>query len=229
MAHAILTEESRDPLLDDLAGEPTTYEQIDPLPEKEASPLEIPAAPPKPRTRAEKAKAADAKYAKGVVGAGAGAVGNGYAVTVRGEYYVFSADVKGKKVLRPYEVVVNVPRIEGALSTIKNKILDKVLKTKHPEYLGFRTHYIVDVKPLGSAPAPTDVSYMSREQLETVIAGKKIPIDPGMYSDVVELRSAVIDFLQNPNGFAEREERRKLDLAERAELERMNPGLSSAG
>ena len=54
-----------------------------------------------------------------------------------------------------------------------------------------------------------------------------VPLNPSEYSDVVVLRSAVIDYTLNPKGFEAREkikqDERKID----AELAALNPDLST--
>lgn len=153
-----------------------------------------------------------------------GAALRGYAVTVEGEYLVASTEVQGKKNKCPYSVTVNVPALEGALSTIKNKLLDKVLKMKYPGYITFVTHEIVDAKPLTTdTPPPANVAYMGWDDLVNHVRAEKLPIKPADYGDnVKELRRAVVDCVLNPTGFAEREKARLASLREDAELEALN-------
>ena len=148
----------------------------------------------------------------------------GYAVTVRGLYTVPAADVPGKKVKKDYEIVANVASLEGALSTIKNKLLDKMLRMKYPGYVTYLTHEITDVRPLSTETPPADnVAYMNFEDLVAHIRMTRAPIDAKNYEgDVVGLRSAVVDFTLNPKGFREREQRRLADRKETAELEALN-------
>lgn len=148
----------------------------------------------------------------------------GYAVTVRGLYTEPALDTPGKKIKKDYEIVANVPVLEGALSTIKNKLLDKMLKMKYPRYVAFLTHEIVDVKPLGAnTPPPDNVAYMNAEDLTAHIRMVRAPIDAKNYEgDIVGLRAAVVDFTLNPKGFKEREAKRLADRKETAELEALN-------
>jgi hypothetical protein len=148
----------------------------------------------------------------------------GYAVTVRGLYTVPAADSPGKKVKKEYEITANVPTLEGALSTIKNKLLDKMLRMKYPGYVTFLTHEITDVRTLGANTPPADnVAYMNEADLASHIRMVRAPIIPSNYGgDVVGLRAAVVDFTLNPKGFKDREEKRLADRKETAELEALN-------
>lgn len=167
------------------------------------------------------AKAHDAAVANA---AAKGAALRGYAVTVEGEYLVASAEVQGKKNKCPYKVTVNVPTLEGALSTIKNKLLDKVLKMKYPGYITYITHEIVEAKPLTTdTPPPANVAYMGWDELVAHVRAEKLPITPAAYGDnVKELRRAVVDCVLNPSGFSEREASRLASIREDAELEALN-------
>lgn len=153
-----------------------------------------------------------------------GAALRGYAVTVEGEYLVASVEVQGKKNKVPYSITVNVPTLEGALSTIKNKLLDKMLKMKYPGYITFVTHEIVSAKPLTTdTPPPANVAYMGWSELVAHVRAEGIPVTPSDYGDnVKELRRAVVDAVLNPVGFKEREARRLLSIREDAELEALN-------
>jgi hypothetical protein len=148
----------------------------------------------------------------------------GYAVTVRGLYTAPAKDAPGKKVKKDYEIVANVPVLEGALSTIKNKLLDKMLRMKYPGYVTFLTHEITDVRPLGANTPPADnVAYMNAEDLKAHIRMVRAPITVDEYEgDIVGLRAAVVDFTLNPKGFSVREAKRLADRKETRELEALN-------
>jgi hypothetical protein len=158
--------------------------------------------------------------------------GKGYAVTVKGEFYAPAKDAPGKKITKPYEVTINLPSLDmdgqGALSVIKNKLLDQVLRKKHAQdgYLGFRSHEIVKAVPLGNSPAVAHLQYMDRAALEKFIADNRVPILPALYPDVAQLRQSVMDYAQNPKNFEKREAERQADLKQRAELLALNPDLA---
>lgn len=155
--------------------------------------------------------------------------GKGYAVKIKGDFFAAAKDAPGKKILKPYEVVVNVTQLDGALSTIKNKILDVLLRKKYGEdgYLGFRTHEVVEARPLGGAPESNHLAYMTRERLVVHVEENRIPVEPREYANVEDLRAAVVDFTLNPVGFEEREKLRQADRKETAQLLALNPDLNS--
>ena len=185
--------------------------------EAKADPLAVPA--PKKKSAAKRAaeQAEAAAIAKGT------AV-KGYAITVEGDYAVASIEVPGKKMKKQYSITVNVPELEGALSTIKNKLLDKVLKMKYPGYLTYYTHEIVDTKPLtADTPPAANVAYMNLLQLQGHVRDQRLPIDVEKYgADVKNLRAAVVDCVLNPGGFVEREAKRLVSIAEDKALEKLN-------
>jgi len=148
----------------------------------------------------------------------------GYAVTVEGLFSTASADTPGRKVKKPYTLVVNLPSMDRALSVIKNKLLDKMLTLKYPGYVTYLTHTIVDVKPLSANEPPSDnVAYMTEKQLINHIKSHKVPVDPANYEgDVKNLRAAVVDFILNPREFKIREERRVASVKEDKALEELN-------
>lgn len=174
---------------------------------------------PKKKTAAQKAHDA-AKNAA----AEKGTTLRGYAVTVEGEYLVASKEVQGKKNKEPYTITVNVPELEGALSVIKNKLLDKVLKMKYPGYITYMSHEIVGAKPLTTdTPPPANVAYMDLPALVAHVKSEGLPIDVRAYGeDVKELRRAVVDAVLNPKGFKEREAARLASIAEDKALEELN-------
>lgn len=209
-----MTMKSDADLLKDLAG------AVEPLPIDEQTtegagkdPLEIkePVAP-------SPVKSMDAKHSTKVGG-------KGFAVTVRGEYYA-PADVAGKKVKRPYSVTVNLPHLTGALSLIKNHLLLPAIKAKHPEALGFHTHEIEKAVPLSPETSESsNIQYMSMDRLRRYVEDHNVPVEVADYSDVVDLRSAVVDYTLNPKGFEEREKLRQAERKQKAELAALNPGL----
>lgn len=151
--------------------------------------------------------------------------GKGYKVLVRGEYYANDPDRRGK-IKKEYEAEFALPNLDKALSTIKGKLLDKFLKTRHPDFVASRTAFIVDARPLSpETPASNNIQYMPREQLEAHIAEIRAPINAQEYPDVTHLREAIIDYTLTPKGFAKREAVRQKDRAEDRELQALNPGV----
>lgn len=214
--------EEKDDLLAELNGEAATPEEAKELAQAEADAKVDPLKVVKPpRKSAAKRLEEEAKKREGLKPE---AALKGYAVTVRGLYTVPALEAPGKKLKKEYEIVANVTTLDGALSTIKNKLLDKLLKMKYPGYVTFLTHEITDVRPLSAETPPADnIAYMNEEDLTTHIRMVRAPIDPKNYEgDVVALRAAVVDFTLNPKGFSTREEKRLADRKETLELEALN-------
>ena len=211
--------EDTDSLMAELNGVAATPQEAQELADAKdataANPLIVP--PAKPLTAVQKAEAKARKIA------GDNPL-RGYAVTVEGDYAEASTDVPGKKVKRPYSIVVNLPHLEGALSTIKNKLLGKMLSMKYPGYITFLTHKIVNVKPLTpETPAPNNIAFMEEKQLKEFISSHDVPVSLGDYKDdLPNLRAAVVDFMLNPKDFKKREEKRLVSIKEDRELEEMN-------
>jgi hypothetical protein len=211
---------SQDKLLAELNGGSPMPPMIDEAPTAAPSrenELTVPA-PSKPSPVA----AADAVHATR-------AGGKGYRVRVKGEYYALGAEGRGK-VKRPYTAEFNLASLDKALSIIKNKLLTLALKKAHPDFAADRTCFIVDATPLSPAtPKSNNLAYMDRGQLEEYVraSAPRIPIDPSPenYPDVTHLREAIIDYIQTPDGFAEREKERQEKRAEDRELAALNPGL----
>lgn len=178
----------------------------------------------KPEARPSAIQAADAVHATDQGG-------EGFALTIAGQAY--TKDERGNKAEVPYKVTINVTKLEGAMSLLRkipknggDSFLDAVVrKVIGPTFRGVRTY-----NPVGAVPrnpsktaAPTNLQFMTIEQLRVVVKERKAPIKLADYGeDVVALREAVMDFFLNPKGFAEREAKRSADIVERRELEAAN-------
>lgn len=149
----------------------------------------------------------------------------GYAVTVEGNFSTPSVDTPGKKVKKPYSIVVNLPSLEGALSIIKNKMLDKMLKMKYPGYVTYLTHVITNVRPLTpDTPESNNIAYMTFEALCNFVKSREVPLDLTDYgNDVRSLRAAITDWVLNPKDFVIREKKRLDEAKLQKELDAMNP------
>jgi hypothetical protein len=151
--------------------------------------------------------------------------GKGYRVVVAGEYYRPAKEGKGR-VADKYELSFNLPSLEAALSVIVGKLLLPALKRKYPGALGYRTHEIVSATPLAAGmPRVASLQFMDRAALEAYALEAKVPIDLTLYDEVTELRESLIDFQQNPDTFAKREEQRAAERRQMAELRQMNEGV----
>lgn len=153
--------------------------------------------------------------------------GKGYRVTVVGEYLAQDPAGRGK-IKKPYEVAFNLVQLEGALSVIKNRMLDAALKKKHPDFVTVRTNKIKDATPLSpDTPESQNIAFMNRGQLTKYVlsAQPPVPVDPAAYPDVTHLRDAIIDYIQTPDGFKTREAARQVQRQLDRELAELNPDL----
>jgi len=157
--------------------------------------------------------------------------GEGFKLTIAGQAY--TKDEKGNKAEVPYRVEIKVAKLLGAMSLLRKipknggeSYLDAtVRKVIGPTFRGVRTYNPEGAVPLNPAKteAPTNIQFMTLEQLRQVVKERKAPIKLDDYgSDVVALRDAVVDFFLNPVGFADREAKRSADIVERRSLEMLN-------
>lgn len=214
--------ETTEDLLAIVNGDPAMPPRVDPAPASAPSRadelrINAPAAPVSPILAADQRHSTKAG-------------GKGYAVKVRGLYFANNPNGKGKVKL-PYEIQINVAQLDGAKSTIKNKLLLPALKRKYPDAVRHRTLHIVSAKALNAeTPAVDSLDYLERPALEAYARGSKVPIDLSAYavsdSGTTALREALVDHRQNPKGFAEREAARAAKRREDSELAALNPDLA---
>lgn len=160
--------------------------------------------------------------------------GKGYKLRVKGKYYAPSPDQKGK-IDKPFEVTVRVPKLAECKSILRNKLLTPAIQKQHPECKRFKEFRIVECTPLSKETAPPDsVDFMNREQLEALVRrtealSKVVDLETFPRNDegTTALRAVIIDYAQNPHDFADRENARKAEREEDAELAALNPDLSS--
>lgn len=151
--------------------------------------------------------------------------GKGYCVTIAGEYFAQSVDsnVKNRK---PYRLEFNVPALEGCLGVIVGKLLLPALKKKFADCVNYRTHDIVDTRPLNAdTPESRNLQFMPRAALEKYVLDNSVPLAAEEYLETVDLRAAVMDHALNPVGFEAREKTKQADRAETAALAAMNPDI----
>jgi hypothetical protein len=210
-----------DDLTADLLGDGATDEETKELAAAQEAAKKNPLIVPPPNANASRAKRAEKKANDAAVKRGTAVTG--YEVTVEG-LYLAPAGSPGKRVKKPYSMKAVVASLEGALSAIKNKLLDKKLKMAYPDYLTFLTHNIANVRALSADCLPSNnIAYMDEPTLKDHIRLHKVPVDVKDYEgDLVALRAAVVDFTLNPKGFKERETARRKDALETLELGRLN-------
>lgn len=153
----------------------------------------------------------------------------GFKVKVAGEYIARATQVGVGKQIRTYEIEVNIPSMDCALSVIKNKMLTPILSKKYHDYSSYRTYHIVEVAPLDEASAAAlkkvNVRYMGRENLLRRIDEENLPVDPDLYPDLFKLREAVIHAGTDPEGYLKKLALRRGDLELEVQLAQLNPEL----
>ncbi len=153
----------------------------------------------------------------------------GYLVKVRGDY--FAAAAGNRKIIARYELEVKLPTMDRALSIIKNKLLDPLLKRKYPDYINYRTHEMVSFKALGSAgdPKHLPLHLQGREQLIEHIEKKKLAIDPIIYPELTGLRKAIALCETDPKKYVQVAKADKSEFLENKALADLNPALKEKG
>lgn len=154
------------------------------------------------------------------------AIMDGYEITVGGECIVYSdaADRSKGKMTKPYEIKVRLKSLDSALSIIKNRVLEPVLRKKFPEYYKFRTHEILDVVPLGDTSERADqIDAMNRQQLLKFIKDEGLPVDPSLFKKIGKLREAITKAVTDPKGFPDWQEDQKRSKEEADDILARNP------
>lgn len=205
-----------DDLLAQLNGELPPL--LDPAPDaapSRASELEVKA--PAPLSPAAKADAAHATKAGG----------KGWKVVVKGEYFAENPAGRGK-IAKPYSAEFMLPHLYdgAALSVIKNKLLEPKLRKMHSDFIAVRTNKIASATPLSpETPLSNNIQFMNREQLVAHVGHIRAPIVCSAYRDDADLRDALIDFIQTPDGFEKREAERLKAKSIDAELAALNTDI----
>ncbi len=151
----------------------------------------------------------------------------GYKVTVEGQYLVFASGDSKRKELRRYLIEVNVKKMEGALSVIKNKLLEPALRKKYSDYVSFRSHSITEIVPLSKANAnitPT-LDTMGSEAMKQYIEDKDLPIRVDLYSDLPSLKKAIQDCEADEDSFLVTQDLLEDRVAEDNDLAELNPDV----
>lgn len=141
-----------------------------------------------------------------------------YEVTVGGEYY--AAQANGQKVVKPYTITLRLdltPEMKqaGPLCIIRREILKEkpgkpfLPRTLYPDWLRYRTHRIENTVHITTHKPATDLRLMNRAQLLGAIGQKGLPIDGDLYPEITDLRQAVQDYIENPEAFEARQEKRR--------------------
>lgn len=153
----------------------------------------------------------------------------GYKVRVEGEYIARPSLVGGDRVVKKYDIVVNLPVMDRAMSVIKNKLLRPALSVRYDDFIVARTYHITQIEALDVQSQDllkkVPVQYMNRDTLLQFILDENLPVDADLYPNLFKLREAVESAQANPEEFARKQEERRGSLLEDQTLAEMNPGL----
>lgn len=151
----------------------------------------------------------------------------GYLVTVAGDYFGTATEYAGKRQKFPYRITVKVPDHKGALSLIKNKLLDRVLRRNYPNYHMWRTHQLVNITNMDGSRVYglTDPRLMDFDSLAEYVKERKLPLKLELYTDLGYFRTMVFLAETNQHEFLIKQENLKKDYEEDKRLAELNPEL----
>ncbi len=151
----------------------------------------------------------------------------GCIVQVEGYYFALAAGVRGKKVKRPYKIQVRVASPDGALSVIKNKLLDRVLAKKYPDYHTYHTHEITELTNLSGEALMgyTNVRIMNFNQIADYVRHNNLPLKLELYTELDTLRTMVFLAETNAVEFERKQILLESEAREDAALAKLNPDL----
>lgn len=133
--------------------------------------------------------------------------GNGYLITVEGDYIAKNPTGTGK-VHKPYKLNFKLPSLtnskgEGPLGIIlglskETSLMQEALRRLDPPGIGIRTYFVTGVTCLTAAtPMPTNIQFMNIDALRRLAKDFELPIDPDDYWDVNHLREDIIELRTN--------------------------------
>ena len=108
---------------------------------------------------------------------------------------------------------------------LKRRILPLFLRKQHNDFVSVRFVVIDEIISLDGSELDLPIQLRSREQLAKMVEREHIPVDPGDYTEIDELRTDILEYTTDPAMFLatkeRRDKRRTLDrqLLEMNELE----------
>lgn len=152
---------------------------------------------------------------------------NGCIVTVEGDYFALASDDGRKKNKKRYKIEARVASPEGALSLIRNKLLDRILTKKYEDFHTFRTHEITKITDLNGEPliGYTNVRLMDFNQIAKYVRDNKLPLRLELYTDLGTLRRMVFLAETNMKEFVIKQAQLVKEVAEDTLLAKLNPDL----
>ncbi len=152
---------------------------------------------------------------------------NGFLVTVEGDYFGAPRSGERKKEKFPYRIQVKVPTPEGALSLIKNKLLDKVLRRNYDNYFAYRTHQLVSITQVDGSKVYglTDPRLMDFNDLAQYVKQNNLPLKLELYTDLGYFRTMVHLAQTNQREFLNKQATLQKDCEEDRLLAELNPEI----
>ncbi len=152
---------------------------------------------------------------------------NGCLVTVEGNYFALSDGTARKKIKKPYKIRVKVAAPEGALSIIKNKLLDKVLAKLYVDYHTYHTHEITGLTDLEGRELMgyTNIRIMNFNQIANYVTARQLPLKLELYTELDTLRTMVFLAETNVTEFHRKQILLEAEAKEDAALAALNPEL----
>lgn len=156
-----------------------------------------------------------------------------FQVKVVGQYIARSGVMEKEKIKKNYEIKGNIPTLTGALSIVKNKLLNPALTAAYPDYITFLTYHIVEIMPLTpeaqSQMSKAEINFMDRKSLVAFIKEHALPVQPDYYPELFKLREAVQYAKEDPKGYEAHFALREPDLRLDLEMAAANPHLFNQG
>ena len=146
---------------------------------------------------------------------------------MEGHYFALAGSVDRKKVKKLYRIQVRVATPEGALSVIKNKLLDRILARKYPDYHTYHTHEITGITDLEGRPliGYSNVRVMDFNQIANYVSLNNLPLKLELYTELDTLRTMVFLAETNETEFHRKQIVLERDAKEDAVLAALNPDL----
>ena len=156
-----------------------------------------------------------------------------FQVKVVGQYVARSGVMEKEKIKKNYEITGNIPSLTGALSVVKNKLLDAALSQKYEDYITYLTYHIVEITPLTESAktdmAKAEINFMDRTSLIAYIKEHALPVKHEFYPELFKLREAVQYAKDDPKGYEAHFALRESDLRLDLEMAKCNPQLFNRG
>ncbi len=151
----------------------------------------------------------------------------GCIVTVEGDYFALASDDGRKKNKKRYKIEARVASPDGALSLIRNKLLDRILTKKYDDFHTFRTHEITQITDLQGQPliGYTNVRLMDFNQIAKYVKANNLPLRLELYTSLGTLRDMVFLAETNTKEFAIKQAQLVKEVAEDRLLAELNPEL----